>query len=71
MIALCRENVDNQNKVCESSGIEPLVRLIKSNKSSERVLMTAIKTLGILCIGKTTPCQSFILSPFRTKLVII
>ena len=52
MMALCRENVYFQNKICEEGGIEPLVRLIKSTKSSEKVLLTAIRALGILCIGK-------------------
>lgn len=51
MSALCRENIEYQNKVCDYGGIEPLVRLVKSSKSSERVLITAIKALGILCIG--------------------
>jgi len=48
MMALCRENVEYQNQMCEEGGIEPLVRLIKSSKSSEKVLLTAIRTLGIL-----------------------
>jgi len=51
MIALCRENVEHQNRMCDEGGIDPLVRLVKSSKSSERVLVTGIKTLGILCIG--------------------
>lgn len=54
MMALCRENVEHQNRMCEEGGIEPLVRLIKSTKSSEKVLLTAIRTLGTLCIGTST-----------------
>lgn len=51
MMALCREDIENQNKMCENRGIEPVVRLVKSTTSSEKVLLTAIQTLGVLCIG--------------------
>lgn len=52
MIALGRENIDNQKKISEEGGIQPLVRLIRSGKASARVLHMAIRTLGTLCVGK-------------------
>ena len=52
MTALGREDMDNQNRIAEQGGLQPLVRLLRSQKTSEKVLLTVIKTLGELCIGK-------------------
>ncbi|XP_063964781.1 ankyrin and armadillo repeat-containing protein-like isoform X3 [Lytechinus pictus] len=51
MIALTRESFDNQNEIKKENGILPLVRILRSSKTIERVLMTVIKALGTLCIG--------------------
>ena len=52
MIALSREDRENQNKIAEQGGIVPLVRLLRSPKTTNKVLLAVIKTLGILCVGK-------------------
>ena len=52
MTALCRENLELQNELCELGGIEPIVRLVKSSKTSDKVLLTAIQSLGVLCLGR-------------------
>ena len=59
LTALGRENLKNQRKICEEGGIQPVVRLIRSGKVSERVLHTAIKTLGVLCLGMFKEISSF------------
>lgn len=51
MIALTRESFDNQNEIKKENGILPLVRILRSTKTVERVLLTVIKALGTLCIG--------------------
>ena len=50
-MALGREDMDNQNRIAQQGGIQPLVRLLRSPKTTELVLLTVIKTLGVLCIG--------------------
>ena len=52
MIALTRESFDNQNEIKKENGILPLVRILRSTKTIEKVLRTVIKALGTLCIGK-------------------
>ncbi|XP_023930596.1 ankyrin and armadillo repeat-containing protein-like [Lingula anatina] len=51
VIALSRENMDNQSKMTNEGGISPLVRLLRSNNTTERVLRQVIETLGTLCVG--------------------
>ena len=51
MVALGREDIESQNKIAEQGGIQPLVRLLRSHKTSERVLLTVIKVIGTLCLG--------------------
>ncbi|XP_077867464.1 LOW QUALITY PROTEIN: ankyrin and armadillo repeat-containing protein-like [Saccoglossus kowalevskii] len=51
MIALCRTDIINQNRIKEENGISPLVRLLRSHKTSQRVLLTIIRSLGTLCVG--------------------
>ena len=51
MVALGREDIENQNRIVEQGGVQPLVRLLRSHKTSERVLLTVIKVLGTLCLG--------------------
>lgn len=50
MIALVLENVNNQNKILNESGIDPLIRLLKSDKTSHRVIAAAVDTIGALCV---------------------
>ena len=52
MVALGREDIESQNKIAEQGGIQPLVRLLRSHKTSERVLLTVIKVIGTLCLGE-------------------
>ncbi|CAH1788258.1 unnamed protein product [Owenia fusiformis] len=51
IVALGKENLENQTKICDSGGIQPLVRLLRAQKTSETVLMTVVRTLGIMCVG--------------------
>ena len=51
MMALGRENMDNQNRIAQQGGIQPLVRSLRSPKTTEFVLLTVIETMGTLCIG--------------------
>ena len=54
MSALVYEDADNQNKVAKQGGLSQLVRLLRSRNTSERVLTTVIKTLGVLCKGNVS-----------------
>jgi len=38
MIALTTENIENQNKIVAGGGVQPLVRLLRSAKTSEKAL---------------------------------
>lgn len=40
MIALGTENIENQNKIVAGGGVQPLVRLLRSGKTSEKVILT-------------------------------
>lgn len=51
IIALTTENIENQNKIVAGGGVQPLVRLLRSAKTSEKVLLMVIRVLGILCVG--------------------
>ena len=51
MTALGREDLDSQNRIADQGGIQPLVRLLRSHKTSERVLLNVIKAIGTLCLG--------------------
>ncbi|XP_022079769.1 ankyrin and armadillo repeat-containing protein-like isoform X2 [Acanthaster planci] len=51
MIALTRASSDNQNRIEQENGILPVVRILRSSKTSERVLHMVIKALGTLCVG--------------------
>ena len=37
IIALTTENIENQNKIVAGGGVQPLVRLLRSTKTSEKV----------------------------------
>uniref|UniRef100_A0A2C9LDX1 Uncharacterized protein n=1 Tax=Biomphalaria glabrata TaxID=6526 RepID=A0A2C9LDX1_BIOGL len=50
-IALGSENIANQNKLAAAGAFSQLVRLLRSPKTSIRVLLKVIKVLGILCTG--------------------
>ncbi|KAH9489690.1 hypothetical protein Btru_037450 [Bulinus truncatus] len=50
-IALGSENIANQNKLAAADAFSQLVRLLRSPKTSLKVLHMVIKVLGILCIG--------------------
>ena len=52
MKALGRTDVDNQNKIVKFGGIRPLVRLLRSPKTSKLVLLVVIRVLGTLCVGR-------------------
>lgn len=51
IIALTTENMENQNRIVAGGGVQPLVRLLRSPKTSEKVLLMVIRVLGILCVG--------------------
>uniref|UniRef100_A0A2C9KYG2 Uncharacterized protein n=1 Tax=Biomphalaria glabrata TaxID=6526 RepID=A0A2C9KYG2_BIOGL len=50
-IALGSENIGNQNKLAAADAFSQLVRLLRSPKTSIKVLHMVIKVLGILCVG--------------------
>ncbi|XP_067649055.1 ankyrin and armadillo repeat-containing protein-like [Haliotis asinina] len=50
-IALGRESMENQNALAKADAFQQLVRLLRSNKTSDRVLLMVIKVLGTLCVG--------------------
>ena len=52
MKALGRTDMDNQNKIVKFGGIRPLVRLLRSPKTSKLVLLVVIRVLGTLCVGR-------------------
>ncbi len=52
MTALGREDMENQNRIAEQDGLKPLVRLLRQPKTTGKVLLSVIKTLGTLCLGK-------------------
>ena len=41
IIALTTENIENQNKIVAGGGVQPLVRLLRSPKTSEKVCKNA------------------------------
>lgn len=51
-IALGRENIANQNKLAEADAFQQLARLLRSPKTSDRVLLVVIKVIGTLCVGQ-------------------
>ena len=47
IIALTTENIENQNKIVAGGGVQPLVRLLRSAKTSEKVCkFTDLNLLG-------------------------
>ena len=47
IIALTTENIGNQNKIVAGGGVQPLVRLLRSAKTSEKVCkFTDLNLLG-------------------------
>lgn len=50
-IALGTENMSNQNKLAAADAFQQLVRLLRSAKTSQRVLLMVIKVVGTLCVG--------------------
>jgi hypothetical protein len=51
-VALVLEDEKEQCHIMKESGIEPLIRLLKSDKSSKRVLLASMETVAALCITK-------------------
>lgn len=52
MVALGREDMDSQNQISQQGGLSPLVRLLRSSKTTRRIMLTVIKVMGVLCLGK-------------------
>lgn len=50
-IAMGRENMEHQNKLAEADAFQQLVRLLRTRKRNDSVLLMVIKVLGILCVG--------------------
>lgn len=48
IIALTTENIENQNKIVAGGGVQPLVRLLRSAKTSEKVC----KFIDLNLLGK-------------------
>ena len=52
MTALEREDTEVQNRVAQQIGIQPLVQLLRLQKTSHHVLLSVIRDLASLCIGE-------------------
>jgi hypothetical protein len=50
LIALVTEDIVYQNQVLKENGIDTLIRLLKSPKTSDRVIMAIVETIGALCV---------------------
>ena len=50
MISLVLENITYQNLILKESGIDPLIRLLKLEKTSHRVILAIVETIGALCL---------------------
>ncbi|BFY97941.1 hypothetical protein BsWGS_00981 [Bradybaena similaris] len=50
-VALTVEDMASQNKLAASDAIPQLVSLLRSSKTSQKVLYMVIKVIGILCVG--------------------
>ncbi|XP_072542334.1 ankyrin and armadillo repeat-containing protein [Salminus brasiliensis] len=49
--ALSRDSCTHQKGLCRENGVPPLVRLLRSPRTTERTLLSAICALRTLCIG--------------------
>ena len=60
IVALTTENIENQNRVVAGGGVQPLVRLLRSPKTSEKVRLTSfsvkhlILPTAMVCFHRTT-----------------
>ena len=74
MKALGRTDMDNQNKIVKFGGIRPLVRLLRSPKTSKLVLLVVIRVLGTLCVGRwqhsLTTHSIHVVSTFESTYII-
>ena len=50
VVALVLENINNQKLIAEENAIELLLKLLKSDKTSERVTLAVVETVAALCI---------------------
>ena len=51
MMALGREDTESQNRVVQHGGVQPLVRLLRRQRTSPEVILCVIRALASLCIG--------------------
>lgn len=60
IIALTTENIENQNRVVAGGGVQPLVRLLRAPKTSEKVRLTGFSlkhltlSTAMVCFYRTT-----------------
>ncbi len=50
MIALVQEDVTYQNQILDENGIDPLIRLLRTDKTSNRVVLAIFETIAALCV---------------------
>lgn len=50
MIALVTEDVNYQNQILKENGIDPLIRLLRTDKTSNRVVLSIFETVAALCV---------------------
>ena len=55
IIALATENIDNQNRIVSGGGVQPLVRLLRSGKTSQKVCSNRKIDKSILCRATFEP----------------
>lgn len=50
VISLVLENISYQNLILKENGIDPLIRLLKLEKTTHRVILAVVETIGALCV---------------------
>ena len=50
VISLVQENINYQNLILKESGIDPMIRLLNVDKTSQRVILAIVETIGALCL---------------------
>ncbi|XP_032818580.2 ankyrin and armadillo repeat-containing protein [Petromyzon marinus] len=51
MAAMAREGRAHQEQICREDGVAPLVRLLRTPRTTERTLLATVSALGALCVG--------------------
>lgn len=50
MISLILENKQYQNMILKENGVDPLIKLLKLESASHRVILGVVETIGAMCV---------------------